>query len=97
MAIKTVTKEDEIGDKNIDTIVEDKLQTPLRSLTHLQEEIMQDGEDTTFHEGRKITESVFIAGKAMIAKATMLAFPDFSKPFDIYTDSSDYQLGSVLS
>ena len=33
----------------------------------------------------------------MIAKATMLAFPDFSKPFDLHTDSSDYQLGSVLS
>ena len=33
----------------------------------------------------------------MIAKATMLAFPDFSKPCDLHTDSSDYQLGSVLS
>ena len=33
----------------------------------------------------------------MIAKATMLAFPYVSKPFDLRTDSSDYQLGSVLS
>ena len=49
-----VTKRDEAGDKNIDTIVEDKLQTPLRSLARLQEEIMQDGEDTAVHEGRKI-------------------------------------------
>ena len=33
----------------------------------------------------------------MIDKVTMLAFPDFSKPFDLHTDPSDYQLGSVLS
>lgn len=33
----------------------------------------------------------------MIAKATMLAFPDFTIPFDLHTDSSDYQLGSVLA
>jgi len=33
----------------------------------------------------------------MIAKATMLVFPDFNQPFDLHTDSSDCQLGSVLS
>ena len=27
----------------------------------------------------------------------MLAYPDFSKRFDIHTDSSDYQLGAVIS
>ena len=26
-----------------------------------------------------------------------LAHPDFSKPFVIYTDASDYQLGSVIT
>jgi hypothetical protein len=27
----------------------------------------------------------------------MLTFPDFSKPFRIYTDSSDKQLGAVIT
>ena len=54
------------------------------------------GKNSTFTWDEKANKS-FIAAKAMIAKATMLAFPDFSKPFDLHTDSSDYQLGSVLS
>ena len=33
----------------------------------------------------------------MIAKGTMLALPDFAKPFDLHTDSNDYQLDSILS
>ncbi|CAJ1939626.1 unnamed protein product [Cylindrotheca closterium] len=35
--------------------------------------------------------------KRVIAKATMLAFPDFSKPFTIHTDASGFQLGGVIS
>jgi hypothetical protein len=27
----------------------------------------------------------------------MLTFPDFSKPFHIYTDASDKQLGDVIT
>ena len=34
--------------------------------------------------------------KRVIAKETILAFPDFTKPFHIHTDSSDYQLGAVV-
>ena len=34
--------------------------------------------------------------KRIIAKETILAFPDFSQAFHIYTDSSDYQLGAVI-
>ena len=35
--------------------------------------------------------------KKNISEQTMLAFPDFEKPFDIHTDASDYQLGAVVS
>jgi len=35
--------------------------------------------------------------KRVIAKETMLANPNFNKPFQIYTDTSHYQLGAVVS
>ena len=34
--------------------------------------------------------------KRVIARQTMLTFPDFNKEFHIYTDASDYQLGAVI-
>ena len=35
--------------------------------------------------------------KEALARDVLLAYPDFSKPFHIHTDASDYQLGSVIS
>ncbi len=35
--------------------------------------------------------------KTAIAKETVLAYPDFSKPFEIYTDASSMQLGAVIT
>jgi hypothetical protein len=34
--------------------------------------------------------------KADIAKETALAYPDFLKPFEIYTNASSMQLGAVI-
>ena len=42
-------------------------------------------------------ESTFQEVKQMVSKSTMLTYPDWSKPFDIHTDASDYQLGAVIS
>ncbi len=35
--------------------------------------------------------------KATIVKEVVLAYPDFTKPFEIYTDASTYQLGAVIT
>ena len=35
--------------------------------------------------------------KIAIAKETVLAYPDFLKPFDIYTEASSMQLGAVIT
>jgi hypothetical protein len=35
--------------------------------------------------------------KALIAKETLLTFPDFSQEFEIHTDASKLQLGACIS
>ena len=42
-------------------------------------------------------ESSFHQVKKMVCQQTMLTYPDWSKPFDVHTDASDYQLGAVIS
>ena len=42
-------------------------------------------------------QSAFDEIKRIIQRETILAFPDFSKPFHIHTDSSCAQLGSVIT
>jgi len=42
-------------------------------------------------------QHAFDTMKKIIAKETLLAYPDFSKPFEIHTDASHYQLGAVIS
>ncbi len=44
-----------------------------------------------------IHQQAFDKVKAAIAKETVLAYPDFSKPFEIYTDASSTQLGAVIT
>jgi hypothetical protein len=44
-----------------------------------------------------IHQQVFDSIKATIAKETVLAYPDFLKPFEIYTDASSTQLGAVTA
>ena len=34
--------------------------------------------------------------KRLIAKETLLTFPDFNEVFHIYTDASGFQLGAVI-
>ena len=42
-------------------------------------------------------QQAFEGMKKVIAKETILAYPDFNLPFDVHTDASDRQLGAVIS
>ncbi len=44
-----------------------------------------------------IHQQAFDNIKAAIAKETVLAYPDFLKPFEIYMDASSMQLGAVIT
>jgi hypothetical protein len=44
-----------------------------------------------------IHQHAFDNVKAAIAKETVLAYPDFLKPIEIYTDASSIQLGAVIT
>jgi RNase H-like domain found in reverse transcriptase len=42
-------------------------------------------------------QDAFDAIKTLVAKDTLLSYPDFSEPFHIHTDASKYQLGACIS
>jgi hypothetical protein len=44
-----------------------------------------------------IEQNAFEKMKRIISRATLLAYPDFNKPFIIHTDASHTQLGAVIS
>jgi hypothetical protein len=44
-----------------------------------------------------IHQQAFDDVKATIANDVLLAYPDFTKPFEIYTDASTMQLGAVIT
>jgi hypothetical protein len=44
-----------------------------------------------------IHQQAFDNIKAAIATETVLAYPNFSKPFEIYTDTSSTQLGAMIT
>jgi hypothetical protein len=41
-------------------------------------------------------QKAFQIMKALITQDCMLQYPDHNKPFDVYMDASDYQLGAVI-
>ena len=42
-------------------------------------------------------QNAFDSMKRIMARETILAYPDFNKPFEIQTDASAYQLGACIS
>ena len=48
-------------------------------------------------EWTDVHQEAFENMKKLIAKETLLTYPDFNKPFEIHTDASDVQLGACIS
>lgn len=46
---------------------------------------------------KQVHQDAFDTIKKALSRHTILAYPDFSQPFDIHTDASKTQLGSVIS
>ena len=45
----------------------------------------------------ELHQEAFDNVKAAIAKDVMLAYPDYTKVFEVYTDASSTQLGAVIT
>ena len=45
----------------------------------------------------EVEQKAFDDIKRILSRETLLAYPQFDKPFVIHTDSSNYQLGAVIS
>jgi len=63
---------------------------PLTELTGKGQFVWDPDPDNPVHT------KAFEAMKALIAADAFCAYPDHTKPFEIYTDSSDYQLGAAI-
>ena len=48
-------------------------------------------------EVHKQAQEAFDTIKRIMQKEVLLAYPDFSKPFEIHTDASHTQLGAVIA
>ncbi len=57
----------------------------------------KNGTKTKPWRWESIHHQAFDNVKATIAKEVVLAYPDFTKPFKIYTDASTTQLGVVIT
>ena len=53
------------------------------------------GSDSKF-EWNSNLEQNFLRTKKLVSKATLLQHPDFTIPFMVYTDASDFAYGGVI-
>jgi len=65
--------------------------------SHVLAPLAQLTSKTTKFKWGEPQSKAFKMAKRIIAKEVLLAYPDFSKPFQIHTDASHYQLGAVIS
>jgi RNase H-like domain found in reverse transcriptase/Reverse transcriptase (RNA-dependent DNA polymerase) len=67
-----------------------------RRMSHLLAPLMQLVSKSEPFNWTSVHKEAYEEVKRVISKETLLSFPDFNKPFHVYTDASNYQLGSVI-
>jgi len=53
--------------------------------------------ETTKWQWGDTEQKAFMTMKNIVSKETLLTYPNFNQPFQIYTDASKIQLGSVIA
>ena len=64
--------------------------------SHIFEPLTRISSGKNKFKWQKDQELAFRRIKILLARKILLHYPDFAKPFHLFTDASDYQLGSVL-
>ena len=63
------------------------IMAPLSKMTSTKEKFLWTEEHSQAFQNMKL----------LIARETLITYPDFNKTFDIYTDASNVQLGACIS
>ena len=64
--------------------------------SHIMQPLTELTSSKTKFEWKDCHQKAFEEIKQIVEKKVLLSFPDYTKPFDLHTDSSDYQLGAAL-
>ena len=67
-----------------------------RRRSHILEPLTRLTSSKVKFEWTEEQQKAFRTIKNVMAKKILLSYPDFSKPFHIYTDASDKQLGGII-
>jgi RNase H-like domain found in reverse transcriptase len=67
-----------------------------RCRSHLLAPLTQLVSKTEPFNWTKVHKEAYNKIKRVISKETLLSFLDFNKPFHVYADASNYQLGSII-
>ena len=69
----------------------------LERRSHLLQPLTVLTSTTVMFKCTDVEQKAFDKLKRIVARDTLLIYPDFNERFDIHTDSSNFQLGEVIT